>query len=248
MHGLDAASPQTRLLATLSHELRTPLNVVIGFSEAMMRDSGAGLTREQVAEYAGSINGAGRQLLSLVDVILDVAKVEAGQIDLPADLIQVDYVVSSVVAYFSEGARAADLTLRGVAARGLPLLRGDERRIRKALDHMVGNAIKFTPAGGSIRVTALVEDRSGDLLLMVSDTGIGIHDGDLQRAFEPFVQLDGTLARRFAGTGLGLYVGRTTARAHGGDLILSSEPGVGTTAVLRLPADRLVDSPPNLLP
>ena len=213
-----------------------------------MREPGAALTREQVVEYASSINEAGRQLLTLVDVILDVAKVEAGQHDMPADLIQVDYLLSSVVAHFSESARVAELKLSGAAPRGLPLLRGDERRIRKALDHIVGNAIKFTPAGGAIRVSALLEERSGDLLLLVSDTGIGIHDGDLQRAFDPFVQLDATLARRFPGTGLGLYVGRSTARAHGGDLILSSEPGVGTTAVLRLPAGRLVAPPSNLLP
>ncbi len=113
---------------------------------------------------------------------------------------------------------------------------------------MVANAIKFTPGGGSIRITARVEDRSGDLLLLVSDTGIGIVEGDLQRAFEPFVQLDASLARRFPGSGLGLYVSRITARAHGGDLLLSSEPGVGTTAVLRLPAYRLVAPPPISCP
>ncbi len=104
---------------------------------------------------------------------------------------------------------------------------------------MVGNAIKFTPAGGSVRVSARLDDRTGDLLMMVSDTGIGIADGDLQRAFEPFVQLDASLARRFPGSGLGLYVSRITARAHGGELVLSSQPDVGTTAVLRLPRMRL---------
>ena len=240
--------PHSRLLATMTHELRTPLNLVIGFSEAMMRESGSAMTREQVAEYAGSINEAGRQVLALIDVILDVAKVEAGQIDLPADLMDIPQLVASVVTRSIDGARGADLELLGTAPEGLPLLRGDERRIRNAMGHLVANAIKFTPGGGSIRVAARVEDRSGDLLLMVSDTGIGIVESDLQRAFEPFVQLDASLARRFPGTGLGLYVSQITAHAHGGDLILSSEPGVGTTAVLRLPAYRLVDPPPSLLP
>ena len=91
---------------------------------------------------------------------------------------------------------------------GLPLLRGDERRIRSALGHLIANAIKFTQGGGSVRVSAQVEERSGDLLFMVSDTGIGIYENDLQRAFEPFVQLDASLARRFPGSGLGLYVSR----------------------------------------
>ncbi len=242
------STPQARLLATMSHELRTPLNVVIGFSDAMMRDSGGALTREQVAEYAESINEAGRQLLTLVDVILDVAKVEAGQFDLPSDLIDIEHLVAAVVARSTESARAAKLSLLGTVPSGLPLLRGDERRIRNAMDQLAANAIKFTPGGGSIRITARVEDRSGDLLLLVSDTGIGIVEGDLQRAFEPFVQLDASLARRFPGSGLGLYVSRITARAHGGNLLLSSEPGVGTTAVLRLPAYRLVAPPPNLMP
>jgi signal transduction histidine kinase len=129
--------------------------------------------------------------------------------------------------------------LRSDVPSALPLMRGDERRIRQAIAHMLGNAIKFTPAGGSVRVSARLDERSGDLLILVSDTGIGIAEADIERAFEPFVQLDASLARRFPGSGLGLYVSRITARAHGGDLILSSQPGVGTTAVLRLPAQRL---------
>jgi signal transduction histidine kinase len=239
---------QARFLATMSHELRTPLNVVIGFSEAMMRDSGGALTREQSVEYAASINEAGRQLLTLVDVILDVARVEAGQFDLPSDLMDVGHLIVMTVAQHADSASTADLSLHADTPAGLPLLRGDERRIRQALAHMLGNAIKFTPSGGSVRVSARQDDRTGDLLILVSDTGIGIADGDLQRAFEPFVQLDASLARRFPGSGLGLYVSRITARAHGGDLILSSQPDVGTTAVLRLPASCLAATPTNLLP
>ena len=239
---------QSRFLATMSHELRTPLNVVIGFSEAMMRDAGGALTREQSVEYAASINEAGRQLLTLVDVILDVARVEAGQFDLPSDLMDIGHVIGAVVGQSADSAAAGDLSLQADTPPGLPLVRGDERRVRQALAHMVGNAIKFTPASGSVRVSARMDDRTGDMLIMVSDTGIGIADGDLQRAFEPFVQLDASLARRFPGSGLGLYVSRITARAHGGDLILSSQPDVGTTAVLRLPAYRLAPPPSHLTP
>ena len=232
----------------MSHELRTPLNVVIGFSEAMMRDAGGALTREQSVEYAASINEAGRQLLTLVDVILDVARVEAGQLELPADLLDIAHIAAIVVSQNADSATAADLSLTADTPPGFPLVRGDERRLRQALGHMVGNAIKFTPGGGSVRVSVRLDDRTGDVLIMVSDTGIGIADGDLQRAFEPFVQLDASLARRFPGSGLGLYVSRITARAHGGDLILSSQPGVGTTAVLRLPASRIASTPSILQP
>ncbi len=246
--GQITSGAQARFLATMSHELRTPLNVVIGFSEAMMRDAGGALTREQSVEYAASINEAGRQLLTLVDVILDVARVEAGQFDLPSDLMDIAHVVSAVVAQGADSASAGDISLKAEMPSGLPLVRGDERRVRQALAHMVGNAIKFTPSSGSVRVSARLDERTGDMLILVSDTGIGIADGDLQRAFEPFVQLDASLARRFPGSGLGLYVSRITARAHGGDLILSSQPDVGTTAVLRLPAHRLAAPPSNLLP
>jgi signal transduction histidine kinase len=237
--GSPSSGPQARFLATMSHELRTPLNVVIGFSEAMMRESGEALTREQTVEYAASINEAGRHLLTLVDVILDVARIEAGHFDLPSELMDVSHLLGSVTLQHGEAAMAAELVLRSDVPSALPLMRGDERRIRQAIAHMLGNAIKFTPAGGSVRVSARLDERSGDLLILVSDTGIGIAEADIERAFEPFVQLDASLARRFPGSGLGLYVSRVTARAHGGDLILSSQPGVGTTAVLRLPAQRL---------
>ena len=245
--GQLSSGAQARFLATMSHELRTPLNVVIGFSEAMMRDSGGALAREQTLEYATSINEAGRQLLTLVDVILDVARVEAGQFDLPSDLMDVAHIVASVVGQAADSACAGALSLTADMPFHLPLMRGDERRIRQALGHMIGNAIKFTPGGGSVRVSGRLDERTGDLLVLVSDTGIGIADADLPRAFEPFVQLDASLSRRFPGSGLGLYVSRITARAHGGDLILSSQPDVGTTAVLRLPAHRLVAPPSQLM-
>jgi signal transduction histidine kinase len=238
---------QARFLATMSHELRTPLNVVIGFSEAMMRDGGAALTREQVVDYAGSINESGRQLLTLVDVILDVARVEAGQLELPADLMDVGHLVQTAAGQVAAAAASGAVIVEADTQPGLPLFRGDERRIRQAIGHLVGNAVKFTGNGGFVRIAARLEIRTGDLLLLVSDTGIGIADADLPRVFEPFVQLDGSHSRRFPGSGLGLYVSRITARAHGGDLILSSQPGVGTTAVLRLPADRLVALPSELL-
>ncbi len=240
-----SSGPPARFLATMSHELRTPLNVVIGFSEAIMRGGDAAMPAAQVAEYAGAINEAGRQLLSLIDVILDVARAETGD-NLPSDLMEVSHLVAGAVAQAAESAEAAEIALHSETPPGLPLLQGDERRVRQALAHLVSNAIKFTPGRGAVRVSARTEPRTNDLLLMVSDTGIGIADGDLQRAFEPFVQLDSGNARRFSGSGLGLYVSRVTARAHGGDLILSSRPAVGTTAILRMPASRLVKPPAHL--
>ena len=237
---------QSRFLATMSHELRTPLNVVIGYSEALQANPG--LPSGQIVEYAGAINEAGRQLLTLVDVILDVARVESGHADLPSDLIDIARMVGAGAAQLSEQAMSGQLSLTSDAPSGLPLLRGDERRLREALRHLITNAVKFTPPGGAVRVAARLDNLRGDLLLLVSDTGIGIAPGDMDRVFKPFTQIDGSLDRRFPGSGLGLYVSLITARAHGGDLVLRSDVGIGTTAILRLPVHRLIDAPPSMTP
>ena len=239
---LSRADPApARFLATMSHELRTPLNVVIGYSEALQTDPA--MAEGQIAEYATAINEAGRQLLTLVDVILDVARVESGHVALASDLIDIKRLVLSGTAQLTASARIGELALTSDVPADLPLLRGDERRLRDALRHLIANAVKFTPPGGAIRVAARMDQNRGDVLLLVSDTGIGIPPGDMDRVFRPFTQLDASLDRRFPGSGLGLYVSLIAARAHGGDLVLRSDVGVGTTAILRLPANRLVDSP-----
>lgn len=235
---------QARFLATMSHELRTPLNVVIGYSDAMKAEPD--MPGEQIVEYAAAINDAGRQLLTLVDVILDVARVEAGQLDLPGDLIDVHHLIRTSTAQLASLANAGQITLMSDVGEGLPLLRGDERRLRQAMRHLVANAVKFTGGGGAVRVSARLDPVHADLLVLVSDTGIGIAAHDMDRVFEPFLQLDGSFDRRFPGSGLGLYVSRITAQAHGGDLMLRSKVGVGTTAILRLPNHRLVAPPAQL--
>jgi signal transduction histidine kinase len=240
---LSPANPaQAHFLATMSHELRTPLNVVIGYSEALQADPA--MADAQVAEFATAINHAGQQLLALVDVILDVARVESGHVELPSDLIDIRQLVLSGMAQLSDAALNGQLALTSDVPVELPLLRGDERRLRDAVCHLIANAVKFTAPGGAIRVAVRLDKTRGDLLLLVSDTGIGIAPGDMNRVFRPFTQLDASLDRRFPGSGLGLYVSQITARAHGGDLVLRSDVGVGTTAILRLPASRLVETPP----
>ncbi len=121
----------------------------------------------------------------------------------------------------------------------LPALRADERRLQQVLNHLLSNAVKFTEAGGAVSVGASRE-ADGRLLLFVRDTGIGIAAADMERVFEPFTQLDGTLARRFQGAGLGLYVSRALVAGHGGELSLHSVPGAGTSAEIRLPAERVI--------
>jgi signal transduction histidine kinase len=233
-----ANQAKSRFLATMSHELRTPLNAVIGFSDTLLRES-ANPTSGRVAEFAQQINQAGRHLLGLINSILDVARIEAGRFDLASDTVDVVRLVQHCVRQSTAAARAAEVFLDTDLPDDLPLLQADERRLQQVLNHLLSNAVKFTESGGMVTVIARVQP-DGRLLIVVSDTGIGIPVLDLERVFEPFTQLDSSLARRFQGAGLGLYVSRALVVGHGGELTLSSVPGKGTAAEICLPANRLI--------
>ena len=233
-----ANQAKSRFLATMSHELRTPLNAVIGFSDALLREA-SNPSRDRVAEFAQQINHAGRHLLGLINSILDVARIEAGRFDLASDKVDVARLVRNCVRQMDAAAQAAEIALTTELPEDLPLLRADERRLQQVLNNLLSNAVKFTHAGGTVTVTASIDPADG-LVVAVRDTGIGIPGDDIERVFEPFTQLDSSLARRFQGAGLGLYVARALVVGHGGELTLHSAPGEGTVAELRLPADRLI--------
>lgn len=232
-----ANQAKSRFLATMSHELRTPLNAVIGFSEALLRQ-GAISDPARVSEFATAINESGNHLLGLINTILDVARIEAGRFEMSADRIDLARLLQTCARSFTSALLAGEIALRLDLPEQLPELRADERRLQQVLAGLLSNAVKFTPAGGEVSVGAVL-DPSGDLLLHVTDTGIGIPAADLDRVFEPFIQLDATLSRRFQGAGLGLYVARALVEAHGGRLRLLSEPGAGTRAEVALPGWRL---------
>jgi signal transduction histidine kinase len=233
-----ANQAKSRFLATMSHELRTPLNVVIGFSDALLHDS-ANPSRAQIDDYAQQINEAGHHLLGLINSILDVARIESGRFDFAADAVDVVRLVQSAARLSDASAQAAEIVLLTEVPDALPAIRADERRLRQALGHLLSNALKFTEPGGTVIIGA-AQDPGGGLLLFVRDSGIGIAEQDLDRVFEPFTQLDGSLARRFQGAGLGLYVSRALVVGHGGELTLRSTPGEGTVAEIRLPAERVI--------
>ena len=233
-----ASQAKSRFLATMSHELRTPLNAVIGFSDALLQEA-VSPAPARIAEFASQINEAGRQLLGMINGILDVARIESDRVELAADRVDVARLVRNCAHLADTAAHAAEITLMADLPDELPQLLADERRLQQAVNHLLSNAIKFTGPGGTVTVGATLES-DGRLLLFVRDTGIGIAPDDIDRVFEPFSQLDGAFSRRFQGAGLGLYASRALVHGHGGVLSLQSAPGQGTLAEIRLPAERVL--------
>lgn len=225
---------KSRFLATMSHELRTPLNAVIGFSEALTGERNAA----RIEDYARAINEAGRHLLMLIDDILDVARSQTGALQIADAAVELGPLLDGAARAVTTAAAQAGLTLTVDVPAGLPSLTGDARRLHQVLINLLSNAVKFTPAGGRITLSARLCDTG--LAIRVADTGIGIAPEDRERVFEPFTQVDNSLARRFHGSGLGLYLARTLADALGGSLALEDPVGPGTVAVLRFPTARLV--------
>ena len=231
-------------LANMSHELRTPLNAVIGFSE-IIKDAmlGEGPDRmDHYRSYAADIHNSGRHLLSLINDILDMSKIEAGKLDLfeePLDLVQ---CIESSLVLVRERARQSGVALERVVPDNLPRLRADSRKVKQILINLLSNAVKFTKGGGRVTVEAFIEE-SGEYVLRVVDTGIGIRPEDIGKVLEPFGQAEDGLARSYEGTGLGLTLTKSLVELHGGRLEIASrcdEPPTGTTVSAIFPAARAI--------
>ena len=238
---LDAAAASNRakpqFLATVSHELRTPLNSVIGFAELLGIEIHGELGDRRYRDYAASIRDSGAHLLALINDVLDFAKIDAGRLELAEDEIDVPELFAASLRMVKSAADEAGLALHEVLADAeLPRLRGDQRRVKQILLNLLSNAIKFTPGPGVVTIAAR---RQGDtVVISVADTGIGIAPEDLEKALEPFGQIDNRLARAYEGTGLGLPLSKQLMEVHGGSLRLDSQPEVGTTVWLTFPAER----------
>jgi signal transduction histidine kinase len=235
----SANRAKSSFLATMSHELRTPLNAIIGFSEMMRNQILGEIGNERYHPYIVNIHDSGAHLLQIITDILDLSKAESGKLDLNEDIFDLRDVVRSVRQLTSERIAAAGLVHRIGLPADLPLLRGDERKIKQVLLNLISNAVKFTPAGGTIELAAEC-DRDKGLILVVADTGIGIPPEDLDRVLEPFEQVDSSFSRQHQGTGLGLPLVRAIVELHGGTLALRSAIGIGTQVIITLPADLLV--------
>jgi PAS domain S-box-containing protein len=234
-----ASRSKTEFLANMSHELRTPLNAIIGFSDILIGQIFGPLSDARYADYARDIRDSGLHLLTLINDVLDIAKVEFGKVELLEETVDIVAVVESCLRLVRERAQTAGIQLAQELPPGLPHLLGDGRRLKQILLNLLSNSVKFTPSGGRVTVSAS-HDADG-LRLAVEDTGIGIAADDLETALRPFGQIDSRLARKYQGTGLGLPLARSMAELHGGRLELRSAPGQGTTATLWLPSSRVLD-------
>jgi PAS domain S-box-containing protein len=236
---LHAASrAKTEFLANMSHELRTPLNAVIGFSEVIKNRIYGPLGNERYADYANDIHASGEHLLQIINDILDLSKIEAGHMELHEESVNLLQVINDAAQIVHERAKAAELKFTTQAAPNLPRLWADERAIKQILINLLSNAIKFTPAGGDVTVSA--EFDQGTLALSVRDTGLGMEPADVPKALAPFAQLDGSLARRHNGTGLGLPLVKSLATLHGGELVIDTAPDQGTTVRISFPRERTI--------
>jgi signal transduction histidine kinase len=227
-----ASQHKSDFLANMSHELRTPLNAIIGFSQ-VLREGMVGDVNEKQAEYLDDILSSGHHLLSLINDVLDLSKVEAGQVELELAPFSLQEALERGVAMVRERAMQDGVLVTLAANPDADVVSGDERRIRQVIFNLLSNAVKFTPAGGAVDVRAT--RANGEVSVSVADTGPGIAAEDLRRVFEEFQQTEAGIERG-EGTGLGLALSKRLVELHGGRIWVDSELGRGSTFVFTLPA------------
>ena len=230
-----ANASKTAFLANMSHELRTPLNAILGFSEIISQECFGPVGSTRYREYAGDIHASGAHLLSLINDLLDVAKIEAGRMDIAPHPLDPVRVFDGALKLISVKAREKDQTLAIMVEQGAPPLYADERAVKQILINLVSNAVKFTPMGGRIEVVG-GKSATGDFQIMVRDNGPGIPRDKLDMIFSPFSQVDNRFDRQAGGTGLGLALVKGLAELHGGRAWLESEFGKGCSVFVSLPA------------
>jgi len=226
-----ASQHKSEFLANMSHELRTPLNAIIGFSE-VLTDRMFGEVNEKQEEYLKDIYGSGQHLLSLINDILDLSKIEAGRMELELTDFDLPTALDNAIMLVRERAARHGISLHKSFDERLGQIQADERKVRQVVLNLLSNAIKFTPEGGRIEVLAAPKD--GAVEVSVSDTGVGIAPEDQETVFEEFRQV-GTAAKKVEGTGLGLTLCRRFVELHGGRIWVKSELGVGSMFTFSLP-------------
>jgi signal transduction histidine kinase len=236
----QASRAKTEFLANMSHELRTPLNAIIGFAEIMLGELFGPLGQPRYVDYARDMHSSGQHLLSIINALLDVAKIEAGQMELDERSTKPEALIEDCLPFVREKVAAGDLHLGLDMPPDLPALCVDPVRMRQVLLNVLSNAAKFTLPGGAITISARRSD-DGGVAIAIADTGIGMDPADVAVALQPFRQVDNALSRRYEGTGLGLPLAQRLVELHGGTLAIESARGQGTVVTIQLPPERVLD-------
>jgi len=223
---------KSEFLANMSHELRTPLNAIIGFSEVLVEKMFGEVNAKQL-DYLNDIHSSGKHLLSLINDILDLSKIEAGRMELDLAEFDLRAALGNAMTLVKERAQRNGVELALEVDAGLGMFRADERKFKQIMLNLLSNAVKFTPAGGKVSVRARPVD--GALEIAVADTGIGIAPEDQEAVFEEFRQVGRDYTKKAEGTGLGLALTRKFVQLHGGAIRLASAPGKGSAFTFTIP-------------
>ncbi|MFN8399104.1 MAG: PAS domain-containing protein [Anaerolineales bacterium] len=221
-------------LANMSHELRTPLNGILGMSEILLEGIHGSLSDRQQAMVT-TIEESGQHLLSLINDILDLSKIEAEKLDLVIENVSIEDICQTCLSFIKEPARKKDVVVNYQRNLNIPILQADPKRLKQILINLLSNAIKFTPSGGNVTLAVSADEKQNRCNFLVSDTGIGIASGDMHKLFQPFSQIDSSLTRRHEGTGLGLLLVKRLVELHGGVVSITSEVGRGSDFLVSLP-------------
>ena len=232
MEAESANRDKSDFLANMSHELRTPLNSVIGFSDILLTQNFGHFSEKQL-KYIGNISTSGKHLLTLINDILDLSKVESGKMELQPEKFSVSTAISEVKTILSPQAYKKNIVMHFNISEELNTVIADKSKFKQILYNLMGNSIKFTPEGRSVAVEA--SPLREYLKISVIDTGIGIPKENMNDLFKPFVQLDSTASRKYEGTGLGLAIVKRLVKLHGGNVWVSSEYGKGSTFSFTIP-------------
>ncbi|MEI8180806.1 ATP-binding protein [Aestuariivirga sp.] len=238
-----ASKAKSEFIANMSHELRTPLNAIIGFSD--MLHTKTATSPEKVHQYTGYIKQAAEHLLELINGILDVSKIQAGKLAVEKEPVELGPVLASCLLIVEAKAREKHISVDHMVDENLPPLAADPLRLKQILINLLGNAVKFTPEKGHVRITAAIASTDA-ALITVEDTGIGMSPQEIETALRPFGQVDSGFNKRHEGTGLGLPIAYALARLHGGELRITSEKGSGTRIALTIPLANALAREPHI--
>ena len=230
-----ASKVKSEFIANMSHELRTPLNTIIGFSKLLTEHQRRRLPESDIVEYATLINDAAGHLLSVINDILDISKIQSGKYTLDSREVNVEEIIQACISSFRLIAGEAAVTIIPAMAYDLPVARGDSVKLRQIFTNIISNAIKFTPRGGTVKIDAM-RTNTGGVAVLIRDSGVGMSKEEVKIALTPFGQVDAGRARWREGTGLGLPIAKALVELHGGQIDIRSKKGEGTEVAIILPS------------